>query len=188
MNAQERLEAAIARGKDKEPGSRARAPAMPPFKRTELAPDAPAPRTREMIQERGYELSTRATEAWAARLEGRPIVDVAHEMGVSLETAKALIKEAHAAIAEDLKEALDLNRQLDLGRIDGLLQSYYPTARQGDIDSANVVLKCLSHRAKLTGIEPPPQPGRTNEPQSVLIWIQNQMPAINKIVDALPIE
>lgn len=186
MNAQERLEAAIARSKAKEP--RGRAPAMPAFRRTELCPDAPAPRVREFIQERGYELSTRATEAWAARLEGRAIVDVAHEMGVSLETAKALIKEAHAAIAEDLKEALDLNRQLDLGRIDGLLQSYYPQARQGDIDSANVVLKCLGHRAKLTGIEPPPQPGRTNEPVNVLIWLQNQMPAINRIVDALPIE
>jgi hypothetical protein len=50
-----------------------------------------------------------------------------------------------------------------------------------------VVLKCLAQRSKLTGIEPQPDPGRSN-PQNVLVWIQNQLPSINRIVDALPLE
>jgi hypothetical protein len=108
-------------------------------------------------------------------------------MGLSIEGTKALIKEAHDAIHEDLKTNLDLNRQLDLQRIDGLLQVYYPLARSGDPDSANVTLKCLAQRSKLTGIEPMPDPGRSN-PQNVLVWIQSQLPSINKIVDALPAE
>lgn len=181
----ERLRAAI---HEKKGTHKMRARDVPPFKRTELAPDAPAPRTQDFIQDRGQMLSTAATEAWGARLNGVPMYEVAHQMGVSIATAKALINEAHAAIAEDLKENLNLNRELDLHRVDGLLQTYYGQARQGDLDSANLVLKALAHRAKLTGAEPPPQPGRTQGPENVLIWIQQQMPAINKIVDALPIE
>ena len=185
-NFEARMESMLNRSMRNEPKIKARK--VPAFKRTELAPDAPAPRTHEMIAARGQELSCRATEAWAARLDGRPIVDIAHEMGLSISSAKALINEAHAAIAEDLKETLNLNRELDLHRIDGLLQTYYGQAKAGDLDSAQLVLKCLAHRAKLTGAEPPTQPGRTNEPVNILNWIQVQMPSINRIVDALPLE
>ena len=157
------------------------------LKRTELSPDAPAPRTARLIENQGHEPTEAALCAWEARIKGMPIIDVAHELGVSIVAAKALIRDAHAAIMEDLKENLDLNRQLDLGRIDGLLQVYYPLARAGDTDCAAVAIKCLQHRAKLVGIEALPDPGRSN-PQNVLIWIQNQLPNINKIVDALPVE
>jgi hypothetical protein len=165
------------------PVSAARVPA----KRTQLAADAPAPATADMIAKRGSEPAARALEAWAARVRGAPIVDVAHSMGLTIEDAKVLIREAHGAIAEDLKTNLDLNRQLDLDRIDGLLQVYYPLARSGDADCANVTLKCLQQRSKLTGIEPQPDPGRSN-PAGVLVWIQQQLPSINRIVDALPLE
>jgi len=157
------------------------------LRRTELSPDAPAPRTARLIENQGTEPTEAALCAWEARIKGMPIVDVAHELGVSIVAAKQLIRDAHAAIMEDLKENLDLNRQLDLGRIDGLLQIYYPLARSGDTDCAAVTIKCLQHRAKLVGIEALPDPGRSN-PQNVLIWIQNQLPNINKIVDALPVE
>jgi hypothetical protein len=158
-----------------------------PTKRTDLAPDAPAPAFEAVVAKRGAEPTTAALSAWEARVRGEPIVDVAHQMGVTIETAKLLIREAHDAIHEDLKTNLDLNRQLDLQRIDGLLQVYYPLARQGDPDSANVTLKCLAQRSKLTGIEPMPDPGRSN-PQNILLWIQGQLPSIQKIVDALPPE
>jgi hypothetical protein len=156
-------------------------------KRTVMAPDAPAPVTGALIAQRGQEPTARSLEAWAARVRGAPIVDVAHGMGISIESAKVLIREAHDAIAEDLKTNLDLNRQLDLDRVDGLLGTYYPAAKGGDPDCANVVIKCLQHRAKLNGLEPQPDPGRS-KPENVLIWIQNQLPSINRIVDAMPLE
>jgi hypothetical protein len=158
------------------------------LKPTVLAPDAPAPRLHAMVDSQGPELTRAAVAAWDARVRGEPIVDIAHDMGMSIQGAKALINQAHAAIAEDLKDAVDRNRQLDLARIDGLLQTYYLRARQGDYDSANVVIKCMGHRAKLTGIEPLPAPQYNGQPQNVLVWIQNQLPTINKIVDALPLE
>jgi hypothetical protein len=164
-----------------------RGPSKQAAKRTQLAPDAPAPATNDLIAVRGELATTRALEAWNARVSGENICDVAHQMGISIESAKVLIKEAHAAIHEDLKANLDLNRQLDLQRIDGLIKSYYPGACQGDDRAAAVVLKCLTHRAQLTGNAAPPDPGRSH-PENVIVWIQQQLPSINKIVDALPLD
>jgi hypothetical protein len=155
--------------------------------RTQLAPDAPAPRINDVIAVHGLEPTTRALEAWAARINGAPIIDVAHQMGISIEHAKKLIREVHDAIHDDLKENLALNRQLDLDRLDGILSSYYPSAKAGDAESAQVVLRALKHRAQLTGLEAPPVPGHSH-PENVMIWIQNQLPQINRLVDSLPLE
>jgi len=156
-------------------------------KRTALAPDAPAPALNAMVAEHGAEPTAQALEAYNARLAGHTIVDVAHQMGVSINLAKSLIRQAHDAICEDLKSNLEVNRTLDLGRIDAILSAHLPAATGGDTDSAKVVLRALTHRAKLTGAEPLPDPGRSN-PQNVLVWIQSQLPSINRIVDSLPAE
>jgi len=157
-------------------------------KRATLAPAAPAPQTQALIATNGQEPTARALEAWNARLSGAPIIDVAHQLGVSIELAKKLINEVHAAIYEDLKANLDLNRQLDLARVDSLIQSYLPPAKGGDPDAAAIILRCLQHRAKLTGQEPEPAPTRNGGAQNVMIWLQTQLPSINRIVDSLPLE
>jgi len=141
-------------------------------KRATLAPAAPAPQTQALIATNGQ----------------APIIDVAHQLGVSIELAKKLINEVHAAIYEDLKANLDLNRQLDLARVDSLIQSYLPPAKGGDPDAAAIILRCLQHRAKLTGQEPEPAPTRNGGAQNVMIWLQTQLPSINRIVDSLPLE
>lgn len=162
-------------------------PNMGALKRTPLASEAPAPATGALVSKRGSEAVSEAFNAWGARVSGASICDVAHRMGCSIKTAKVLIKEAHEAIAEDLKTNLDLNRELDLARVDGLIASYYGPAKSGDTDSANIILKCLTHRSQLTGLVKPPDPGRSH-PESVIVWIQQQLPQINKIVDALPLD
>jgi hypothetical protein len=67
------------------------------------------------------------------------------------------------------------------------LHTYLPKAQAGKIRAAQLVLKALERRAKLTGSEPLPDPGRSR-PEGVLIWIQQKLPAIEKIVDSLPVE
>lgn len=163
------------------------APMRDAEKRTPLSPEAPAPRFNDILADRGQELTAAALEAWEARISGVPIVDIAHGLNVSINLAKQLIREVHEAIRDDLKDSLELNRQLDLERVDGLLQTYYPRARAGDTDSAAITIRALQHRSKLTGIEPLPDPGR-NHPTNVLVWIQGQMGSINKLVDSLPLE
>lgn len=152
-----------------------------------LAPDAPAPHLGDLIAELGPQRVLDALKAWDMRLQGRPIYEVAHEFNLSVEAAKHLIKEAHSAIAEDLKENVEQNRQLDLDRIDGLLQTFYPAAKAGDDKAAAVTLKCIERRAKLTGTEPDER-RPSGEPRNVLVWVQNQLPAINRLVDSLPVE
>lgn len=154
---------------------------------TELAPDAPAPRTSEVISELGPEPSTTALAAWNARLKGTPIVDVAHSLGLSIAAAKSLLNEVHAALRDDLKANLELNRELDLQRIDTLLAAYYQPAKEGDIDAARLILKALSARAELTGAAAPKASHTVGGPQNVLVWIQSQLPSINRLVDSLPL-
>jgi hypothetical protein len=160
----------------------------PEMPTSELEAAQGAPRTAELVQARGPELAAAAIRAWDARVRGEPIVDVAHQLGLSIAAAKTLVREAHDAIREDLKEALELNREIDLARTDQLIKAYLPEAKEGDDKAATIVLKALSHRARLVGIsEQNPDPNRAR-PENVLVWIQAQLPSINKIVDSMPIE
>lgn len=152
-----------------------------------LTPDAPAPHLGDLIAELGPQRVLDALKAWDMRLQGQPINEVAHAFGLSIEGAKILIKEAHEAIREDLKESIEQNRSLDLARIDGLLQTWYPAAKAGDDKAAAITLKCIERRAKLTGTEPDERVDRT-QPRNVLVWVQQQLPSINRLVDSLPVE
>ena len=151
-------------------------------------PDAPAPRLEALVERDGVDPTAKALAAWEARIKGSPVVDIAHAMGLSIDACKCLIQEAHQAIRDDLKDALELNRTLDLERIDGLLKAFYPMAREGHEESAYITLAALKHRSKLTGVEPGSEHMRNANasPQSVLIWVQQALPSINRIVDSLP--
>jgi hypothetical protein len=140
-----------------------------------------------MIAEAGPEPTEAALRAWDARINGANIIDVAHQMGVSLNLCRQLINEVHQAIHEDLKESLELNRAIDLSRIDGLLSYYYPEAKTGNEAAAAIVMKALTHRARLTGNEPE-TPTRVTQVDNVQAWIVNQLPQINQLVDAMPVE
>lgn len=166
------------------PGKRPTAKSL--AKRTELAQDAPAPHLQQIIQERGPEPTADALVAWDMRLNGTPIIDVAHHLGCSIELAKHLISEVHNAIHEDLKANLELNRTIDLHRIDKLIASYLPVAEAGDDKAATIVLKALQHRARLTGSEPTSEPIRGAHVDTVQQWIINVLPNINRLVDELP--
>ena len=181
------LNEAIGPGKKRPRRKPVPAPMRDADKRTPMDPEAPAERFHGVLENRGPEQTRMALEAWNARIAGVPIVDVAHELGVSIRLAKELIKEVHEAIRDDLKDTTELNRSLDLERVDGIINTFYPRARSGDQDAAAVTLRALQHRSKLTGVEPLPDPGRSH-PQNVLVWIQAQMPGINKLVDSLPLE
>jgi hypothetical protein len=157
-------------------------------RRTELAPETPAARLNHMIADKGPEAVETALAAWDARTRGESYSDIAHSYHLSIEGAKTLIREAYQAIGEDLKDALSQNRALDLARIDGLLQTYYPMARAGDDKAATLVLKAIERRARLCGTEPEPVQARVDHSQNILVWVQQQLPNINRLVDSLPPE
>jgi hypothetical protein len=60
-------------------------------------------------------------------------------------------------------------------------------AKEGHEESAYITLAALKHRAKLTGTEPGSERVPNSiQPGNVLIWVQQALPQINRIVDALP--
>jgi hypothetical protein len=152
-----------------------------------LAPDAPAPRLQQLVNEYGSGPCARALQAWQARMMGDSIIEVARQVGLPIEAAKELLREVHEAVAEDLKENLNLNRSLDLARIDAIIGAHLPKAQAGKVKSSQLVLRCLERRAKLIGIEPLPESNRGAQ-TNVLVWLQGQLPSINKLVDSLPAE
>jgi hypothetical protein len=153
---------------------------------TVLGPDAPAPRTQLLISELGPEPAALAITAWQARLSGMPLIDIAHEMGLTIPAARALINDAYTALREDLKDNIELNRTIDLARVDELIKSWLPLAQRGDPAAANVMLKALSLRSRLASTEPTPASTERVHPQNVLVWVQQQLPAIEKLVQAIP--
>lgn len=154
-----------------------------------IRPDSPAPQLKALAAKHPNQLLQNALAAWECRIKGQPVIDIAHGLGMTIEGAKALIREVHEAIRDDLKASMELNRELDLARIDKLIETFYGDATKGDPDSAQLILKCISQRSKLTGAEPE-RNGDTSgrAPANVLVWIQNQLPAINQLVDSLPVE
>jgi hypothetical protein len=152
-----------------------------------LTPDAPAPRLQKLVNEYGSGPCGRALMAWQRRMMGDSIIEVARQVGLPIESAKELLREVHEAVAEDLKANLDLNRSLDLARIDSIIGAHLPKAQAGKVKSSQLVLRCLERRAKLIGIEPLPEPNRGHQ-TNVLVWLQSQLPGINKLVDSLPTE
>jgi hypothetical protein len=152
-----------------------------------LAPDAPAPRLQKLVDELGSGPCARALKAWEQRMMGDSILAIATDLRLSIPAAKELLREVHTAVAEDLKENLDLNRSLDLARIDSIIGAHLPKAQAGKVKSAQLVLRCLERRAKLVGIDAMPEPTRGHQ-TNVLCWIQAQLPGIAKLVDSLPTE
>jgi hypothetical protein len=70
-------------------------------------PEAAAPRLEKLVERDGVDPTAKALAAWEARIKGSPVVDIAHAMGLSIDACKVLIREAHEAVRDDLKEALE---------------------------------------------------------------------------------
>lgn len=113
-------------------------------------------------------------------------MDIATEIGMTIPAARALINDAYTALREDLKDNIELNRTIDLARIDELIKAWLPLAQRGDPAAANVMIKALSLRSRLASTEPTPASTERVHPQNVLVWVQQQLPQIEKLVEAIP--
>ena len=68
---------------------------------------------------------------------------------------------AHQLVIGALQEMMPLEqkqnvRQMELGRLEKLMQTYFPKARKGDADAAKVYLKLAAEHSKLAGLYPDP--------------------------------
>jgi hypothetical protein len=66
-------------------------------------------------------------------------------------------KAVEAALHKTLQEPADELRQLELARLDALHQAVWDTAMAGHLPSVDTVLKCMTRRARLLGLDAPKQ-------------------------------
>lgn len=91
------------------------------------------------------------------RMRGRSIPQIAESLGIAEDAARTLVATAlnNAASGMDLATRQSLVA-LETSRLDALMDSHWDAATVGvDHRSADVVLKTIDRRAKLTGIDTP---------------------------------
>lgn len=103
----------------------------------------------------------RIREAVAWRSQGNSYFEIGDAMKVHYTTARRYVFAAMDMLNGEIAEDAQTCKTIDLARLDQLLASFFPDAidaNQAPINreaAANMVLKILAQRAKLTGIEAP---------------------------------
>lgn len=98
-------------------------------------------------------IKARQVEALELRKAGKGFREIAREIGVSLGQAYADVDAALAELEDLKREKAERVLELDLARIDGIIEGHYEAAKTGDEKSANVVLKALERRARLLAMD-----------------------------------
>jgi len=84
-------------------------------------------------------------------LKGYSYDDIAEEVGYSSRgTAWRTVRKA---LSERVDEAVDEYRQTELARLDTLQSALWSKAMEGDIASANTILKIIDKRIRLLGLD-----------------------------------
>ncbi|MEK9722157.1 MAG: hypothetical protein VW405_01570, partial [Rhodospirillaceae bacterium] len=95
----------------------------------------------------------RAAQAFALRRTGMGYQRIAEAMCVSVSTAKACVDEWLAFMAAELAEDHSAVLSLEVERLDGLTEAFYPRALDGDPKAAEIVLKVMERRARYLGLD-----------------------------------
>ena len=91
------------------------------------------------------------------RMRGRSATQIAENLGISYSAVRTMLTAAidHAAESLDMQTRQRLVA-LETARLDALMDSHWDAATVGvDHRSADIVLKTIDRRAKLTGIDTP---------------------------------
>lgn len=109
-----------------------------------------AERTVDMLDER-YAI---ARQALALRASGLSLWEIAEQLEISEAEARRGFDVAIKAAAEllDTGQKAEL-LALEVNRLDALQAPYFAAALQGDVRAAELVLKVISQRAKLLGLD-----------------------------------
>jgi len=112
----------------------------------------------------------RNQEAGAFRLRGWPFRAIAARLG--FKGAKAACRAVLGGLKRTPEEPLDEVRKLELARLDALLNALWDSATGGDGPAVDRVLKVLTLRTKLLGLDGPAaaEGSATGPAQIILTW------------------
>lgn len=97
----------------------------------------------------------RESDALAMRTKGATYDQISEALGVSRQGAADCVKRALAALKADTEEKAEEVRELELRRLDRMLQIAEAAAENGDIAAIDRVLKIQERRSKYLGLDAP---------------------------------
>lgn len=97
----------------------------------------------------------RAAEALELRKAGKSYRAIGKALGISFQRAHMIVSTHIAEQKEHAAETADEIRQIELERLDELLEAYLPMAKAGDASAADRVLKIMDRRARYLGLDAP---------------------------------
>lgn len=105
----------------------------------------------------GVIVSHRADQAYEMLMAGDSPSEVAKELGyASAKEVGRAIRERMASEAQELsQDARDGILMMELDRLNKLQRAHWESAMYGDVKSTEIVLKIMTLRVKLTGVDQP---------------------------------
>ena len=111
-----------------------------------LAPDPIAPPT---------DVEERKAIAVNMRKEGHGYREIGERLGVNVKTAYGYVQSALMELKEQTEMDVETIRDLELERLDALLNKAWGGVKTGDVSSIMTALKILERRAKMLGLDAP---------------------------------
>jgi len=109
----------------------------------------------------------RDRKAFRLRLNGVPVWQIAEALACSTNDVEASLKRMCAGVTPELRAK---TVELDLERLDDLMQVYFLKARGGDREAANLVIRMMDRQSRFLGLDVLPQAAtvrdQTREPKS----------------------
>ena len=97
----------------------------------------------------------RMAKSLSLRKKGWSLKRIAEEVGVCQASVGTYLREALTALHQLALNDMDLDRQLELERLDGLYSKLAPGIEAGDPRSVEAALRISGRRAKLLGMDAP---------------------------------
>lgn len=123
----------------------------PPARATDPShPNAVARRFRPGSNRRLARAFERRRKVVEMKIEGYTYAEIAQTLGFnSIDGAKAAFKRAQ----QDVRDAAEEYRDLELARTDAVLRVLWPMVEQGDLEAVDKYLKVAALRVKITGMD-----------------------------------
>jgi len=130
---------------------------------------------RHVNEVRLAERETRRAEAWAMRLEGNTVRQIAGKLNISVGGVALYLQETMAELRADSLESATAWRQIQLDRLDAMIGAWHPVSQTpSDPEAARgaaIVIRAIEAQARLLGLFEPvgaeasPEPDAEKEPE-----------------------
>jgi DNA-binding CsgD family transcriptional regulator len=107
------------------------------------------------VSARRLQALQRQLQALELRRQGKRYEEIAEALGVSISSAWRLVHRAYKRSVKLADEEAEMQRQLDLQRLDVALAAIWPAVQAGELAAIDRLVSILGRRARLLGLDRP---------------------------------